>query len=87
MLWYLKKGDIIQLFNASGEIYHSMIVYNDDVFCDGKHYGVEGECVHREEKEILYAQHTSNHLEGHLRTLLEVYANAKIVFIKIKKDI
>lgn len=85
LIRYLEKGDVIQLMSEYGTVYHSMIIYDDDESCDGNHYGNAGACSHQGKKEILYAQHTPNTMQGHLRTLLEDYEDQKIIFIKIKK--
>ncbi len=85
---YLKKGDVIQLKYSNGNAYHTMIVYDDDEECDGRHRG-NANCYSNEgKKEILYAQHTDDYKNGHLRYILEKKKSddESIVFIKIKKD-
>ena len=86
LVWYLKKGDVIQLLNG-GVAYHSMIVYNDNITCDGKHKGgANGSCPNIGKKEILYAQHSTDEIAGHLRALLRDSGSTGITFIKIKND-
>lgn len=89
LVWYLKKGDVIQFKNPDGTFSHSMIIQSDITICDGKHKGVTGSCPHVGENELLYAQHStsesSNYINGHLRNLLSERDGA-VVFIKIKMD-
>lgn len=84
---YLKKGDVIQLRTAgTATVRHSMIVYDDDTTCDGKHKGVAGNCPYYGRKEMLYAQHSSDFVNGHLRALLKGNQN-RIVISKLKNDV
>lgn len=89
LVWYLKKGDVIQFKGSDGTFTHSMIIQSDITICDGKHKGVTGSCPHVGENELLYAQHStsesSNYIDGHLRKLLSEHDGA-MVFIKIKRD-
>ena len=87
LVWYLKKGDVIQLKTAENDLYgHSMIIYNHNTTCDTKHKGEEGACPNRGKKEILYAQHTDDYIQGHLRKLLEDTSRG-VTFTKIKNDV
>lgn len=90
LTWYLKKGDIIQLKKDDGKFTHSMIIYDDNEICDGKHIGQSGTCQNNGKKELLYAQHSSSlsgcYIQGHLRYLLKDNYN-RIVFTKIKRDV
>ena len=87
LMWYLKKGDIIQLkYTSNDNLWHSMIICNDNVICDGKHKGVSNTCPNVGKRELLYAQHSSELNNGHLRALLKDNSN-RIVFTKIKKDV
>lgn len=83
---YLTKGDVIQLKDDTGDIYHTMIVYEDNVECDGAHYEVDFTCPNNGKKEILYAQNADPHLKGHLRKILANKSDVGIVFIKIKQN-
>ncbi len=83
---YLKKGDVIQLRDSSGNIHHTIIIYEDNVECDGKHYGEESTCSNNGKKEMLYATNTYDYLNGHLRRILAEQSNNGIVFIKIKQN-
>ena len=86
-MWYLKKGDIIQLkYTGNDNLWHSMIICNDSAICDGKHKGVSNTCPDVGKKELLYAQHSSELNNGHLRALLKDNTN-RIVFTKIKNDV
>ena len=89
LLRYLKKGDVIQLRTAgTATVRHSMIVYDDNATCDGRHKGVSGECLNYNKKEILYAQHSDDFDNGHLRALLKDKENGNnILIIKIKNDV
>lgn len=89
LLRYLKKGDVIQLRTAgTTTVRHSMIVYDDNATCDGRHKGLAGECPYSGRKEILYAQHSDDFDNGHLRALLKDKENGvNILIIKIKKDV
>lgn len=65
-----------------------MIVYDDNATCDGRHKGLAGECPYSGRKEILYAQHSDDFDNGHLRALLKDKENGvNILIIKIKKDV
>ena len=89
LLRYLKKGDVIQLRTAgTTTVRHSMIVYDDNATCDGRHKGISGECLNYNKKEILYAQHSDDFDSGHLRALLKDKENGNnILIIKIKNDV
>lgn len=86
LLFYLKNGDVIQL-KAPDNIHwgHSMIIYDQDATCYGIHREEES-CNNYEKKEMLYAQHTDNYDNGHLRWLLENTSRG-VIFTKIKNDI
>ncbi len=87
LLRYLKKGDVIQLKNTDDDsLNHSMIVYDDNATCDGKHKGIDGNCPYSGRKEMLYAQHSSDFINGHLRALLKENQN-RIVITKLKNDV
>ena len=87
LLRYLKKGDVIQLKNTDDDsLNHSMIIYDDDTTCDGRHKGIDGNCPYYGRKEMLYAQHSSDFVNGHLRALLKGNQN-HIVITKLKNDV
>ena len=88
LLWYLKKGDVIQMKKPNTDYFsHTMIIYDDNASCDTSHQGKVGKCNNKDKKELLYAQHSDNALNGHIRALLELYSSTPFTFIKIKKDV
>lgn len=86
LLFYLKKGDVIQL-KAKDNVHwgHSMIIYSQNFTCNGKHKGTE-HCPYSGKKEMLYAQHSDPYDQGHLRKLLKETPGA-VIFTKIKNDV
>lgn len=88
LVWYLKKGDVIQIKQSDGVSFlHSMIICDDNVSCDGNHKGEPNTCHNKNKKEIIYAQHSDNFNNGHLRAVLKIYENSPFIFTKIKKDV
>lgn len=82
----LYPGDIIQMKDGNGGFSHSMIICSVGVSCDGAHKGDPHlECANLGESEIVYAQHTGNFKNGHLRKVLDDYKNTGFVFIRIKR--
>ena len=78
---------MIQLrFSGTTTVHHSVMIYDDNATCDGKHKGGAEKCLYSGRKEMLYAQHSDDFDNGHLRALLKGNED-NILIIKFKKDV